>query len=191
MTVVGGQPRGRRLCAVLVTLVGTSFVPHAGAGADGPLVELVGAAARRLGLDEPVAAFEWKTGGAVEDPARVRQELDALGAQASVRNIDAGYVARIFGDQVNATEAIEYSRFAQWKLDPDSAPADATDLSASRSAIDALIETMPSQVVANWDVLHSPACAGRLDAARTDVARPLDGLYRQALSAATRSYCQR
>lgn len=123
MTVVAWRARGRRLCAGLVALVGTPFAPHAGADADDPLIGLGGAAAHRLRLTESVAAFRWKTGGAVEDLVRVRQELDALGAQATARRIDAGFVGRIFGDQTNATEAIEYSRFAQWKLGPDSAPA--------------------------------------------------------------------
>jgi chorismate mutase len=51
---------------------------------------------------------------------------------------------------------------------------------------------MLTQIAADWDELHSPACAPDLDAARSDVirARQLDGLYQQALSLATQSYCQ-
>ena len=37
-------------------------------------------------------------------------------------------VRRIFTDQIDATEAIEDTRFAQWKLDPESAPGVAPDL---------------------------------------------------------------
>ena len=98
----------------------------------------------------------------------------------------------MFDDQINATEAIEYSRFADWKLNPSNVPAGSPDLSASRSAIDALNQTMVTQIVANWDLLHSPACALQLDAARSGVvsARQLDSLYQQALSLATGSYCQ-
>jgi chorismate mutase len=51
---------------------------------------------------------------------------------------------------------------------------------------------MLTQIVANWDLLHSPACAAQVDAARSGVtwARQLDSLYQQALSLATTSYCQ-
>ncbi len=159
-----------------------------------PLSELIDAAAQRLQTAEPVAAFKWNTHGAIEDAGRVQQELNKLRAEATLEtaeHVDPEYVARVFGDQINATEAVEYSRFADWKLNPASAPAAAPDLSASRSAIDALNQTMLTQIVANWDLLHSPACAVRLDEARNDViqARQLDSLYQQALSLATRSYC--
>jgi chorismate mutase len=48
------------------------------------------------------------------------------------------------------------------------------------------------QILANWELLHSPDCAAHLDAARGSVVqgRQLDDLYRQALSSATQSYCQ-
>jgi chorismate mutase len=152
-------------------------------------------AARRLAIAEPVATFKWSSHGSVADPGRVRQELSKLGAlnnPATARHIDPGYVTRVFGDQINATEAIEYSRFADWKLNPSGVPAAPPDLSASRSTVDGLNQTMLTRIVADWDLLHSPACAERLDAARNDVirARELDGLYQRALSSATQSYCQ-
>ncbi len=58
--------------------------------------------------------------------------------------------------------------------------------------IDDLNQAMLSQVVANWDLLHSPACPAQLDLARAGVvrARRLDGLYQRALALATQSYCQ-
>jgi chorismate mutase len=169
-----------------------TLTPQAQADSTSPLTELVDAAARRLQVAEPVAAVKWNTHGAIEDPRRVQQELAKVGAEATAQHIDANYVTRLFGDQINATEAIEYSRFAEWKLNPAGAPAGSPDLSASRSAIDALNQTMLTQIVANWDLLHSPACAVQLDVARSDVirARQLDGLYQQAVSLATQSYCQ-
>ncbi|OBH35777.1 chorismate mutase [Mycobacterium sp. E342] len=157
-----------------------------------PLHDLVDAAAQRLQIAEPVAAFKWTTHGAIEDQVRVRQELANMAAQAAARQIDPDYVTRIFGDQISATEGIEYARFADWKLDPAAAPTGAEDLSASRSSIDTLNQTMLSQVVTGWDLLHSPACPGQLDLASREVtgARRLDGLYQRALALATRSYCQ-
>lgn len=174
--------------AVFAALLGT----QARADPPGPLTELVDAAAQRLAIAEPVAAFKWSSHGSVEDPGRVQQELGKLSADATARHIDPGYVTRVFGDQIDATEAIEYSRFADWKLNPADVPAAPPDLSASRSTIDGLNQTMLTRIVADWDLLHSPACAERLDAARDDVirARQLDGLYQRALSSATQSYCQ-
>lgn len=153
---------------------------------------MVDAAAQRLQLGEPVAAVKWRTRGAIEDPARVEQELAKVGAEASVRHVDPDYVTRVFRDQIRATEAIEYSRFAGWKLDPATVPAGAPDLPVLRGAIDALNQTMLTQIAANWGLLHSPACISQLDTASSGVvsARQLDGVDRQALSLATSSYCQ-
>ncbi|MEB4209931.1 chorismate mutase [Mycobacterium sp. 94-17] len=169
------------------------LVAPARADSPSPLGPLIDAAAQRLQIADPVAAYKWNTHGAVEDPARVQQELDRLGDEAVAAHNDRDYVTRIFGDQINATEAIEYSRFASWKLNPASAPTDAPDLSVSRAAIDTLNQTMQAQIAANWGLLHSPDCAAQLDAATGDVirSRQLDDLYGQALSSATRSYCQR
>lgn len=186
----------RRLAAAAwCVVIGSWAVLVAPARADTatPLTALVEAAAQRLQVAEPVAAFKWNRHGAVEDPARAQEELAKLGDEAAAENIDRDYVTRVFGDQISATEAIEYRRFADWKLNPSSAPAASPDFSSSRSAIDALNQTMLTQVLSNWDLLHSPACAAQLDAARAGVVqgRQLDGLYQQALSSATQSYCQR
>ena len=180
------------LSGMVGVLVFAAPLARARADSTSPLTALVGAAAQRLQIAEPVAAFKWNTHGAIEDPGRVEEELAKLGAEATAAHVDPNYVNRVFGDQITATEAIEYSRFAGWKLNPADAPATAPDLSASRSTIDGLNQTMLTQVAADWDQLHSPACAPDLDAARSDVvrARQLDGLYQQALSLATQSYCQ-
>ncbi|MCV7340473.1 chorismate mutase [Mycobacterium haemophilum DSM 44634] len=165
--------------------------PPARADGSNPLIELIDAAAQRLVVAEPVAAFKWIGHGDIEDPGRVQQVLAKMRAEASAKGVDPDYVARVFGDQINATEAIEYSRFADWKFNPSGAPTASPELSASRSSIDAFNETMLTQMTLNWDLLHSPACAVQLDAARSDVVRDrqLDGLYQQALSLATQSYC--
>jgi chorismate mutase len=175
-----------------LTVLVAALAPPAGADITSPLAELVDAAAQRLQVAEPVAAAKWFTHGAIEDPGRAEQELASLGADATAQHIDPNYATRVFGDQINATEAIEYRRFADWKLNPSNVPAGSPDLTASRSSIDALSHTMLTQIVANWDLLHSPACASQLDAARSGVirARQLDRLYQQALSLATASYCQ-
>jgi chorismate mutase len=185
--------RGRVLAALgaLAVLVATPVAPPARADSTSSLTELVDAAAQRLQTAEPVAAFKWRTRGAIEDPGRVQQELTKLAAGATSQHVDPNYVTQVFGNQIDATEAIEYSRFADWKLDPSSVPAGSPDLSASRSTIDGLNQAMLGQIVVDWDLLHSPACPAQLDAARGDVvrSRQLDGLYQRALALATQSYC--
>lgn len=176
---------------VSVALAAATIPVPAHADDANPLIELVDAAAQRLQTAEPVAASKWRTHDPIEDPQRVQQVLAGVSADAASRSIDPGAVNRIFTDQINATEAIEYARFAQWKLDPASAPAAAPDLSASRAAIDRLNKVMVEQLSAVWPVLHSPECAARLDDARNAVVddRALDPLYQQALTFVTRSYC--
>jgi chorismate mutase len=182
--------RAATWCAA-VALLATTMTAQAQADDANPLSDLVDAAAQRLQTAEAVAATKWQTHDPIEDPQRVQQVLAAVSADAASRGIDAGQVTAIFTDQINATEAIEYSRFAQWKLDPASASTSAPDLSASRASIDRLNKLMVEQLSAVWPVLHSPDCAGRLDDARNTVAdaRGLDPLYRQALWFVTRSYC--
>jgi chorismate mutase len=181
----------RALLVTVATLPAVTLLATPARADAGALSELVDAAAQRLQIAEPVAAFKWNSHGAIEDPARVQEELAKMSADAAGEHIDPTYVTRVFGDQINATEAIEYARFADWKLNPSNAPAGSPDLSASRSQIDGLNQTMTTQIVAHWDLLHASACGPQLDAARAVVirARQLDTLYQQALSLATQSYC--
>jgi chorismate mutase len=179
--------------AVLVALVVLLPAPQARADNISPLTELVDAAAARAGGRNPWP-LSWLSQGVLKNPeskARALSKNSLSSADAAAKRIDEDYVARVFGDQINGTEAIEYSRFADWKFNPSDAPAAAPDLSASRSTIDALNQTMLTQIALNWDFLHSPACAGALDAASSEVigARRLDNLYQRALALATRSYC--
>ncbi|ORV53605.1 chorismate mutase [Mycolicibacter engbaekii] len=176
------------ICAITTVLT----VP-ATARADGasPLSDLVDAAAQRLQVADDVAAVKWQTGGAIEDPSRVGQQLDKVAADATGAELDSDYVRRIFADQIAATEAAEHYRFAQWKLDPAAAPAAAPELAASRARIDGFNQAMLAQIGRRWELLHSPACAAELREATRTVsdARQLDEFYRQALSSATKDYC--
>jgi chorismate mutase len=178
------------LCALAFVAVMTTTAPARGDDAN-PLLELVDAATQRLQTADPVAASKWQTGGSIEDPQRVEQVLRAVSTDATSRGADIDFVRRIFTDQIDATEAIEYTRFAQWKLDPASAPAAAPDLAASRATIDRLNGEMVAQVALNWSVLRSADCIATLDDAKTAVAnaRMLDPVYQQALGFSTHSYC--
>lgn len=168
-------------------------VPAARADDPPPLTELVDAAAQRLLVADDVAAVKWRTGAAIEDPARVARQLEALTADAAGAGLDPDYVRRIFTDQIAATEAAEHHRFDQWTRDPDAAPQTGPELADSRGRIDGFNRAMLAQIGAHWELLHSADCAAELDTATRTVgdAHHLEEFYRQALSAATRDYCPR
>jgi chorismate mutase len=182
-------------CAAVVgglLLAGQICPPGIAAGEPpGPLYRLVDTVAQRLATADAVAATKWINGGPITDAQRAGQVLDTVGAAAAARGIDEHYVRTVFTDQIAATEGVEYTRFGQWKFDGASAPATAPDLSQSRSQINGFNSTMVEEIALQWDSLHGPNCGQELADATAAVAtaRQLDGLYRQALSSATRSYC--
>lgn len=179
------------LISAIVTVLTLAGPSQARADGASPLLELVDAAAQRLQVGDDVAAIKWRTGGAIEDPARVGQQLSKLADDAVGEDLDPDYVRRIFTDQISATEAVEHHRFAQWKLDPAAAPVTAPELAASRARIDGFNHVMLAQIGLHWQQLHSPACVAELDQATRTISetRQFDEFYRQALSSATRDYC--
>jgi chorismate mutase len=184
----------RQLAPMLIGSLLTGLVtglPTARADPPSPLYHLVDTAAARLQTADPVAAVKWVKGGSIEDPPRVAQVLNAVAADATGHGLDPQPVRALFGDQIRATEGIEYARFGQWKLDPTTAPATAPDLSASRAAIDGYNRDMVDELARQRDSLDGPDCSIALDQAKTAVIadRSLDPLYQQALTLATSSYC--
>ncbi|MGE2723512.1 chorismate mutase [Mycolicibacterium pulveris] len=182
-----------RMAVVLLVTLGVSVSGvRAYAEPAGPLYRLVDTAAQRLATAEPVAAAKWLGGGSITDRQRADAVLDAVAADATARGVDQGYVRKVFADQIDATEGIQYTRFGQWKFEPATAPTSAPDLSQSRAQIDAFNRTMVEEIARQWNWLHGPDCAAELTDATDAVAdaRSLDPLYRHALSAATRSYCR-
>jgi chorismate mutase len=182
-----------RMAALLAAMAMPVGLP-APAHAEPPssLYRLVDTAAQRLATADPVAASKWINGGPITDTTRADQVLDGVESDAAAHNIDQAYVRTAFENQIAATEGIEYLRFSQWKFDPVAAPTTAPNLSASRSAIDGFNKVMVDEMALQWDSLGSPGCATDLESAKQAVVndRRLDGLYRQALSSATRSYCR-
>ena len=157
-----------------------------------PLYRLVDTAAQRLATADPVAAFKWINGGDITDPQRVDQVMDAVGSDAAAHGIDPQYVATVFTDQINATEGIEFTRFAQWKFDPSIAPTTPPTCADSRTAIDGFNKTMVDEIALQWNSLHSPSVCCRPAERRVTPSVPnADSTrsIRRRLSSATRSYC--
>lgn len=94
---------------ILLSLIAPLGPPLARADGTSQLAELVDAAAERLEVADPVAAFKWRAQLPIEDSGRVEQQLAKLGEDARSQHIDPDYVTRVFDDQIRATEAIEYS----------------------------------------------------------------------------------
>jgi chorismate mutase len=180
------------ISAIAVVLLSLSCAPDVRADTASPLLPLVDAAAQRLQTADPVAASKFLTGGQVDDPKREQQVIDAVTADASTQHVDAAYVHDVFRNQIDATDSLEHSRFAQWKIDPSAAPSATPDLSASRTEIDRLNHTMVSEIAAQWARLNSPSCRADLYQAVDAVvrARKLVTLYQPALAYATYSYCR-
>ena len=96
-----GRPFARVALSGLLAVVAGLCATPARADAASPLTALVDAAAQRLQVAEPVAAFKWNTHGAIEDEGRVRQELAEVGAfnktprppRASTRITSPGFSA--------------------------------------------------------------------------------------------------
>ncbi len=184
--------RSAAVLAAVGLLVGPLGHPAA-AHADpaGPLYRLVDTAAQRLATADPVAAVKWVEGGPITDTQRAAQVLDTVAADATAHGVDPTYVRTVFTDQIHATEGVEYTRFAQWKFDPSTAPTTGPDLAESRATIDGFNKIMVDEMALQWNSLRAPTCPADLARAADAVAadRGLDPLYRQALSSATRSYC--
>jgi chorismate mutase len=180
------------MSATTLAVLSAIGAPVAQADSSSPLVPLVDAAAQRLQTADPVAASKYRTGGQVDDPQREQQVIDAVTADATAQHVDPGYVHDVFRNQIDATDSLEHSRFAQWKIDPGAAPATAPDLSTSRTEIDKLNHTIVAEIAKQWAALHSPSCPGDREAAVDAVVknRNLDPMYRQALEYATHSYCR-
>jgi chorismate mutase len=134
-------------------------VPPAHADDTGSLADLVDVAAQRLQAADPVAASKWLNGGPITDPARVRQVLADVAAAAESAGVPSSYATAVFTDQINATEAIKYSRFAEIArgLPILNGPGCVATLASAKDSV--------------------------------ALQRALDPLYRQALDTATRSYC--
>jgi chorismate mutase len=156
------------------------------------LYVLVDAAAERLQTAHAVAAWKWVTGGAVEDGDREKQVLDAVTAAAEDRAVDPGFVAQVFRDQIDATVAVEYALFSNWKLHTTPPPRGAPTLSDSRGDLDRLNRTIVEELAAQFVALHTPGCPAILERVRAAVVRDrdLDALFERGLRYATRSYCR-
>ncbi|WP_308799645.1 chorismate mutase [Agromyces silvae] len=156
-----------------------------------PLDALVGLAAERLASAEGAAAAKWQTEARVDDPARTQEVLAGVRALAGQHDVAPEFAELVFIDQIQATESIQYARFAEWKLSPTEAPVERPKLTDVRADIDRITEAMIAELSGNRHALTSPDCTTVRDRALRSTVQNLElsDLYERALTRATQSYC--
>jgi chorismate mutase len=164
--------------------------PSGAAGAN-PLSDLVALAARRIGTGDVVAAAKFGTPTAIDDPAREKQELDAVAAESPGLGINPAESTQFFRDQIAASKVVQRGLYQLWTAHPELRPTTKPDLTKTvRPELDALTTEIMNQLKVTTGARHSGAqCAAQSAAAVTDAGKPLDQLHRDALAVATRSVC--
>jgi chorismate mutase len=164
--------------------------PSGAAGAD-PLSDLVSLAARRIGTGDVVAAAKFGTPTAIDDPAREKQELDAVAVESPGLGINPAESTQFFRDQIEASKVVQRGLYQLWTAHLELRPTTKPDLTRTvRPELDALTTEIMRQLQVTTAARHSGTqCAAQSAAAVTDAGKPLDQLHRDALAVATRSVC--
>lgn len=155
----------------------------------GPLTELV---IQRLLVSDQVAAAKFGTGKPIDDPAREKQELDAVRQSAMSLGIDPDATVSFFQQQISASKVVQQGLFDRWTAHPDQAPTSRPDLGTIRTELDQLTTELLQQLVARQPVLsHEFSCRVELGLADATgaLAHHLDRLHRNALGVALTNTC--
>ncbi|WP_055696424.1 chorismate mutase [Streptomyces silaceus] len=165
--------------------------PAASAGPYALLHPLAELSARRLATADLVAAAKYGTDSPIDDPAREKQVLDAVAAQAKELGADPEATVRIFRDQIEANKLVQRGLFRRWDADPSQAPTERPDLAEVREEINRINTGLVRAVAASPDARTAPSCGGVLTAAAVRVGHQerLDALHSVALGRAVRSVC--
>ncbi|WP_411126774.1 chorismate mutase [Streptomyces sp. x-19] len=190
--------------AVLCAGAGTAVAAPAGAAArptTGPLAAapapadrlrpLAALSADRLATADLVAAAKWGTGSPIDDPAREREVLAAVAAQARQVGADPEATVRIFRDQIEASKLVQRGLHRRWAADPAQAPTSRPDLARVRAEIDRINGELVRAVAASPQARTAPDCVPRLavDALRVGRQRHPDLLHAAGLARSLRSVC--
>ncbi|MFJ2770680.1 chorismate mutase [Streptomyces sp. NPDC087300] len=153
-----------------------------------PLADL---SAGRLATADLVAAAKYGTDSPIDDPAREKQVLDAVAAQAREIGGDPEATVRIFRDQIEANKVVQRGLFRRWDADPSQAPTERPDLAEVRKEINRINGELVRGIAASPDARTAPYCGGVLTVAAVRVRheRGLDALHSVALGRALRSVC--
>ena len=78
------------LAAGVLLLSGCAALPSA----SDPLADLLHLIDQRLAIGEAVARNKWNSGVPIEDPAREREIIDAIGTQAAAHNLEPAFAQK-------------------------------------------------------------------------------------------------
>ncbi|ATL32694.1 chorismate mutase [Streptomyces formicae] len=147
--------------------------------------------AQRLATADLVAAAKYGTDSPIDDPAREKQVLDAVAAQAREIGADPEATVRIFRDQIEANKVVQRGLFRRWDADPSQAPTERPDLAEVRKEINRINGELVRGIAASPDARTAPYCGGVLTAAAVHVRHEnrLDALHAAALGRALGSVC--
>ncbi|MFK0295940.1 chorismate mutase [Streptomyces sp. NPDC090442] len=152
---------------------------------------LAALSAARLATADLVAAAKWGTGSPIDDPAREREVLAAVAAQAREAGADPEATVRIFRDQIEANKLVQRGLYRRWGADPAHAPTTRPDLARVRQEINRLNGELVRAVAASPRARTAPGCGPRLALAALRVGdeRRLDLLHAAGLARSLRSVC--
>ncbi|WP_438489128.1 gamma subclass chorismate mutase AroQ [Streptomyces sp. S186] len=159
----------------------------------GQLRPLAALSADRLATADLVAAAKWGTGSPIDDPAREREVLAAVAAQARQLGADPETTVRIFRDQIEASKLVQRGLHRRWAADPAQAPTSRPDLTRVRAEINRINGELVRAVAASPQARTAPGCVPRLtvSALRVGHERHLDLLHAAGLARSLRSVCGR
>ncbi|MFE6689362.1 chorismate mutase [Streptomyces sp. NPDC057743] len=173
---------------------GTAALAPSAAFAPSPadqLRPLAALSAERLATADLVAAAKWGTGSPIDDPAREREVLAAVAAQARQAGAAPEATVRIFRDQIEANKLVQRGLHRRWDADPAHAPTTRPDLTRVRQEINRLNGELVLAIAASPQARTAPGCGPRLALAALRVGdeRRLDLLHAAGLARSLRSVC--
>ena len=137
-----------------------------------PVGNLLGLIDQRLALANDVARSKWNSGAAVEDLAREREIVAAIGVEAPRYGLEPAVAMDFFRAQIEASKVAQNALLAQWRAERRPHFENARDLQRDiRLQLDHLTPALLEALARALPALHTPAAHERLDARAADAAR--------------------
>jgi chorismate mutase len=153
--------RGALLAACIVLLSGCA---HLKSESD-PLGNLLGLIDQRLALADDVARSKWNSGAPVEDLAREREIVDAIGIDAVKFGLEPDFAKTFFQAQIEASKIVQNARLAEWRTAQLPKFANAPDLQRDiRPQLDRLTQAMLDALAHALPALRTRDALKRLEA---------------------------
>jgi len=127
---------------------------------------------QRLAISEDVARSKWNSGAAVEDLARERDIVNAIGAQAVKYGLDPAFARAFFQAQIEASKVVQHTRLAQWRAANQAPFSNVPDLQRDiRPQLDRLTTELLTALAQALPALRAPGAEARLAAHANHAAR--------------------